>query len=107
MQCVKQLLTAILLVFLVTIIGEWAYAYTDAPKATAPSALFFEMVRESDRDAARQFYKKYIDVKGMPVVASSVVADAALVRTYDIVTHLLAGRADILAAMVKDKMYLI
>jgi hypothetical protein len=46
-------------------------------------------------------------VKGMPVVAAEDVADAALVRTYEIVTHLLAGRPDVLAAMVSNKMYLI
>src|SRR5207248_6172185 len=47
-------------------------------------------------------YKKYIDVKGMPVVAAAEVADEALQRTYDIVTHLLAGRPNVLEAMVKN-----
>jgi hypothetical protein len=74
---------------------------------TAPPEAFFQIVREKDRDAARQFYKKYIDVKGMPVVAASEVADQALQRTYSIVTHMLAGRPDVLAAMVKSEMYLI
>ena len=74
---------------------------------TAPPDSFFEMVREKDRDAARQFYKKYIDVKGMPVVAAGEVADQALQRTYAIVTHMLAGRPDVLEAMVKNEMYLI
>src|SRR5207237_2818275 len=41
-------------------------------------------------------------VKGMPVVAAAEVADEALQRTYSIVTHLLAGRPDILEAMVKN-----
>jgi hypothetical protein len=54
-----------------------------------------------DRDAARQFYKKYLDVGGMPVLASGDVADEALERTRFLVTHLLAGRPDILQAMVK------
>jgi hypothetical protein len=53
------------------------------------------------------FYKKYIDVKGMPVAASGEVADLALQRTYDIVTHMLAGRPDIIQAMVTSHMYLI
>jgi hypothetical protein len=79
----------------------------DAPPVSAPPGSFFEMVRERDRDAARQFYKKYIDVKGMPVVAAAEVADLALQRTYDIVTHMLGGRPDVLEAMVKNKMYLI
>jgi dipeptidyl aminopeptidase/acylaminoacyl peptidase len=71
------------------------------PQVTVPPEAFFEKIREKDRDAARKFYKKYIDLKGMPVVASAEVADEALQRTYDIVTHLLAGRPDILEAMVK------
>jgi predicted metalloprotease with PDZ domain len=72
------------------------------PAVTAPPDSFFDKVRERDRDAARAFYKKYIDVKGMPVVASAEVADEALQRTYYLVTHLLAGRPDILEAMVKN-----
>jgi hypothetical protein len=54
-----------------------------------------------------KFYKKYIDVKGMPVVAAGEVSDLALQRTYDIVTHLLAGRPDVLQSMVTSKTYLI
>jgi dipeptidyl aminopeptidase/acylaminoacyl peptidase len=72
------------------------------PAVTAPPDSFFDKVRERDRDAARKFYKKYIDVKGMPVAAAAEVADEALQRTYFIVTHLLAGRPDILEAMVKN-----
>lgn len=79
----------------------------EAPSVTAPPDSFFELVASRDRDAARQFYKKYIDVQGMPVVAAEAVADQALQRTHSIVTHLLAGRPDILAAMVKNRMYLI
>jgi alpha-glucosidase len=55
-----------------------------------------------DRDSARGFYKKYIDVGGMAVMASGDVADLALQRTWWIVTHMLAGRSDILQAMVKN-----
>jgi alpha-glucosidase len=79
----------------------------NAPRVTAPPESFFELVSQRDRDVARQFYKKYIDVKGMPVVASAEVADLALQRTYDLVTHVLAGRPDIIEAMVKNRMYLI
>src|SRR5688572_32443657 len=79
----------------------------EAPPVKAPPEAFFQIVREKDRDAARQFYKKYIDVKGMPVVAAGEVADRALQRTYSIVTHMLAGRPDVLEAMVKNEMYLI
>jgi hypothetical protein len=79
----------------------------DFPSVSTPPEPFFEMVGQRDRDVARKFYKKFIDVKGMPVVASGEVADAALQRTHDIVTHLLAGRPDVIEAMIKNKMYLI
>jgi hypothetical protein len=72
------------------------------PMVRQPPESFFAKVRERDRGLARRFYRKYIDVKGMPVVAAAEVADAALERTYSIVTHLLAGRPDILEAMVKN-----
>ena len=72
-----------------------------APPVAAPPDSVFEKFREGDRDAARAFYKKYIDVKGLAVVASGVVDDEALKRTYDIVTHLLADRPDVLETMAK------
>src|SRR6266568_2119533 len=72
------------------------------PAVIAPPEDFFLKFRERDRDAARKFYKKYLDVIGLPVAASAEVADQALQRTYDLVTHLLAGRPDILQAMVKN-----
>jgi len=78
-----------------------------APPVTAPPEAFFELVSDRDRDVARQFYRKYIDVKGMPAVAAGEVADLALQRTHSIVTHLLAGRPDIIESMVKNHMYLI
>lgn len=77
------------------------------PPVAPPPESFFEIVAERDREAARAFYKKYIDVKGMPVVAGGEVAELALQRTYWIVTHMLAGRPDILNAMVSNRMYLI
>jgi len=80
---------------------------SEYPGVTAPPESFFEKVRESDRQAAREFYKKYIDVKGMPVAAAAEVADLAIQRTYEIVTHMLAGRADVLEAMVDRGMYLV
>lgn len=79
----------------------------DRPEVTTPPESFFQCVRESDRDAARAFYAKYIDVKGMPVVAAPEVSDLALQRVHEIVTHLLAGRPDVLEAMVSNRMYLI
>ena len=93
------------------ILAGWAHAQAAAnrniPPVTSPPDSFFEKVRPEHRDAARTFYRKYIDVEGMPVVAAAEVADLALQRTYDIVTHMLAGRPDILKAMVDRGMYLI
>jgi alpha-glucosidase len=74
---------------------------------TPPPESFFQLVNEQDRDVARKFYAKHIDVRGMPVVAAAVVDDAALQRTYTIVTSMLAGRPDIIQALVKNRMYLI
>ncbi|MCU0913187.1 MAG: hypothetical protein MUC88_01325 [Planctomycetes bacterium] len=83
-----------------------AAVFSELPPVTAPPEAFFEKVRENDRDAARAFYRKYIDVRGLPVVASAEVADRALQRTYEIVTHMLAGRPDIIKALVDRGMYL-
>src|SRR3954454_19564141 len=71
------------------------------PAVTAPPEAFFDKVAERDRATALKFYKKYIDVKGLPVVAAAEVADQALQRTHEIVTHLLAGRPDVMDVMVK------
>jgi hypothetical protein len=79
----------------------------ERPPVIAPPESFFQIVSERDREAARKFYGKYIDVNGMPVVAHGNVADLALQRTYEIVTSMLAGRPDIQAAMVSNGMYLI
>ncbi|MBN2595061.1 MAG: hypothetical protein JXA81_16270 [Sedimentisphaerales bacterium] len=79
---------------------------SDYPAVTAPPDSVFELVRENYREAAREFYSKYIGVKSLPVLASGEVADLALQRTYDIVTHMLAGRPDILQGMADRGMYL-
>src|SRR6266851_75653 len=71
------------------------------PKVTAPPELFFERFKDKDREAARLFYKKHIDANGLSIAAGADVAHAALERTYHIVTHMLAGRPDILDAMRK------
>ena len=63
----------------------------ETPKVSAPPEAAFEKYRKDDKDAARKFYKKYLDVKGVAVLASGEVADEALVRTHHIVTHVLAG----------------
>jgi len=85
----------------------WSGEVAENPKVTAPPDSFFEKVRERDRQAARGFYRKYIDIRGMPVVAAAEVADLAIKRAYEIVTHMLAGRPDVLGAMVDQGMYLV
>jgi alpha-glucosidase len=76
-------------------------AVSAQPKVTAPPEAFFEKYKENDREAARRFYKKHLDVQGVSVAAAGVVADEAFERTHEIVTRMLAGRPDILAAMAK------
>jgi alpha-glucosidase len=91
-----------------TFIGQSLLFASDEPKVISPPPeSFFEMVRGRDRDAAREFYKKYVDVNGIPVVAAGEVDDRALVRTHEIVSHMLAGRPDIVGAMKENEMYLI
>jgi hypothetical protein len=72
----------------------------EIPPVTAPPEAFFQSFRSSDQASAREFYKKYLDIEGLPLAASGEVADEALQRDYDIVTHMLAGRPDILHEMV-------
>jgi hypothetical protein len=71
------------------------------PKVTPPPEAFFERYKPKDREAARVFYKKHLDMEGLAIAAGGEIADEALERTHDIVSHMLAGRPDILAAMRK------
>ena len=41
-----------------------------APAVTAPPESVFTKFRESDRDVARRFYKKCLEIDGVPVLAS-------------------------------------
>ncbi len=103
LPCLVALAAGVVIVFAVPARNDTdAPAKPDKPTVTAPPDAFFDKVRQRDRDAARKFYKKYLDVKGLPVVAADIVADEALQRTYELVTHLLAGRPDVLEAMVKN-----
>lgn len=79
----------------------------DRLEVTPPPETFFERVRERDRDVAREFYRKHLDIGGLSVAASREVSDRALVRTHEIVSHMLAGRPDVLKAMVERGMYLV
>lgn len=73
-----------------------------APVVTAPPESFFASIPERDRAVARQFYTKYLSIDGLPLAASGVVSDQALQRDYYIVTHMLAGRPDIIQCMVTN-----
>ena len=53
------------------------------------------------------FYKKMINAKGVPITCSARVADAALLQADDLLSKLLAGRPDVLQAMIKDNYRLI
>jgi len=112
MKCRPSAIPAILLAFLMLNCSSHAQSPLSngsqaPPPVTAPPESFFAQVRDRDRDAARAFYKKYIDIRGLAVVASAEVADAALQRDYDIVTHMLAGRPDIIKSMVDAGTHLI
>jgi hypothetical protein len=72
-----------------------------APAVQAPPESLFLKYRETDREIAKAFYKKFVDMKGLAIVASGEVDDGALQRTYEIVVHLLSNRPDILEAMSK------
>src|SRR5260221_13399145 len=82
--------------------GGPAAAAEKLPPVIPPPEAFFAKFRPADQDAGRKFYKKYIDVNGLPVAASGDVTDEALQRTYHIVTHLLAARPDIIQAMITN-----
>ncbi len=105
----RQSATAVALAMLV--LGTCARAQsgpsTTSPAVTVPPDSFFEKVAQRDRAAAREFYKKHIDIGGLSVAASAEVADLALQRTHDMVSHMLAGRPDVLKAMVDQDMYLV
>ena len=40
------------------------------PAVTAPPEAFFERFKEKDREAARAFYKKHMDVGGLSIAAA-------------------------------------
>lgn len=108
MKCTKHTFAILLSVLIVSpILQAQSGKNTNYPKVTTPPDSFFQVVRDRDRDAARKFYKKHIDINGLSVAAAAQVSDLALERTCQIVTHMLAGRPDILNAMVQRGMYLV
>jgi len=79
----------------------------EVPRVTAPPESFFAKIPARDRETARQFYKKYLEIDGVPLAASGEVSDQALQRDYYIVTHMLAGRPDIIHCMATNGTHLI
>lgn len=73
-----------------------------SPRVKSPPESFFAGIPPRDREVARRFYKKYLEINGLPLAASAEVSDLAMQRDYYIVTHMLAGRPDILHAMVTN-----
>src|SRR5579875_1400029 len=101
----RQLSLSVTLVVFLNLIASvplFADEKSNSPQVIAPPESFFGKFRERDQQAARKFYKKYLDVNGLSVAASPEVADEALQRTHYLVSHLLAGRPDILQAMAKN-----
>ena len=50
-----------------------------------------------------QFYKKYVDAVGIPIIASAKVPDKGLLIARDVVTYMLANRPDIRKEMLAKK----
>ena len=107
MRTVEQVFAPARLLVCAALLAAGETRSAERPSVTPPPESFFQIVSEQDRVAAQKFYAKYIDVNGLPVVAHADVADLALQRTHEIVTHMLAGRLDIQSAMVSNGMYLI
>ena len=84
---------------LATLVCQGALPTLPLPAVTAPTEAVFAKVEVKNRDAARHFYTKSLDIQGMPVLAGEAISDLALLRTYEIVTHVLAGRPDVIKAM--------
>ncbi len=71
------------------------------PQVTAPSEALLARVEAKNQAAVRAFYHKTLDIQGLPVLASGKVADEALLRTFELVSHVLAGRPDVIKAMAE------
>lgn len=87
--------------------GLMALNAEEPPVVTPPPEGFFELVADRDKDVARGFYRKYVNANGMPIAASGEVADVALQRGHEMVTHMLAGRPDIAKALLDMGMYVV
>ena len=88
------------LLFFLALAAPICPAAEPGPIGPVPEAVFARF-RDRDRDAARAFYAKHLDVGGVAILANGAVDDEALRRTHLIVGHLLAGRPDVLAKMAE------
>jgi len=72
----------------------------------APLVSSFEsliITRPPDSLGYPQFYQKYADAFGIPVVSSEKVSDAALLVGRDVINYMLLKRPDVRKAMIKMK----
>jgi hypothetical protein len=53
------------------------------------------------------FYKKHVDARGIPVVASAEVSDDALAVAHEIVSHMLSKRPDLARALARNNIKVI
>jgi alpha-glucosidase len=62
-------------------------------------------VPEAVREALKldPFYQKYTDYKGLPILSSKKVSDAALLEARHLIGRMLANRDDLCKAMVKNR----
>jgi alpha-glucosidase len=73
-------------------------------QAPAPR-LVVRLVEDDFRKALKldPFYQKQTDYKGLPILSSGKVSDAALVEARFLIGRMLADRDDVAAALVKNK----
>jgi hypothetical protein len=93
-------------VFVCWLLAAWLPA-DRAPGLGPPPAAFFERVPTKHRPRAEAFYRKYLEVQGVPIVAAEVVDEEALWRAGEVVARMLAGRSDLLETMRREGMYVV
>jgi hypothetical protein len=88
---------SLLCLLLVPVAGLGADKVSPAPKVSA--------VPEALRNKLRldPFYQKYANYKGLPILSSAKVSDAALLEARYLIGKMLAGRDDILKALIQAR----
>lgn len=79
--------------------GQAAHGAEDSPKPRVDD------VPKELRDKLKldPFYKKHVDYKGYPILSSEKVSDPALLEARYLISKMLDGRDDVLAALVKSR----